>query len=219
MSSIALSRSDVIVGVDTHKDEHVAVAIDGLGGRLEATPPETNGPSIKVGSLGGVDVLAQAIAAIEDEVRLMIPAAHVELTYTAHEWRAADPTMIVGRLERHLQRLPDTLAATKADGEAARSEATRAKARIGQPWDRADELTRLRRRQQEINETLAASADPTQPERALAAIVPDRSPAPLKPTASAVDHVTTQREDVARVKSRFDALAVKRPGPEMGLSR
>lgn len=34
MSSIALSRSDVIVGVDTHKDEHVAVAIDGLGGRL-----------------------------------------------------------------------------------------------------------------------------------------------------------------------------------------
>ena len=26
--------TDVIVGVDTHKDEHVAVAIDGLGGRL-----------------------------------------------------------------------------------------------------------------------------------------------------------------------------------------
>ena len=34
MSSIALDRSDVIVGVDTHKDQHVAVAIDGLGGRL-----------------------------------------------------------------------------------------------------------------------------------------------------------------------------------------
>jgi transposase len=34
MSSIALSRGDVIVGVDTHKDEHVAVALDGLGGRL-----------------------------------------------------------------------------------------------------------------------------------------------------------------------------------------
>jgi transposase len=34
MSSIALDRGDVIVGVDTHKDEHVAVAIDGLGGRL-----------------------------------------------------------------------------------------------------------------------------------------------------------------------------------------
>lgn len=34
MASIALARSDVIVGVDTHKDQHVAVALDGLGGRL-----------------------------------------------------------------------------------------------------------------------------------------------------------------------------------------
>jgi transposase len=34
MASIALRRTDVIVGVDTHKDEHVAVAIDGLGGLL-----------------------------------------------------------------------------------------------------------------------------------------------------------------------------------------
>jgi transposase len=34
MTSLALERSDVIVGVDTHKDQHVAVALDGLGGRL-----------------------------------------------------------------------------------------------------------------------------------------------------------------------------------------
>lgn len=34
MSSIALDRTDVIVGVDTHKHQHVAVALDGLGGRL-----------------------------------------------------------------------------------------------------------------------------------------------------------------------------------------
>lgn len=34
MASIALVRSDVIVGVDTHKDQHVAVVLDGLGGRL-----------------------------------------------------------------------------------------------------------------------------------------------------------------------------------------
>jgi len=34
MTSISLLRSDVIIGVDTHKDEHVAVAIDGVGGRL-----------------------------------------------------------------------------------------------------------------------------------------------------------------------------------------
>ena len=34
MSSMTLARDDVIVGVDTHKDAHVAVAVDGLGGRL-----------------------------------------------------------------------------------------------------------------------------------------------------------------------------------------
>lgn len=32
MASVALERGDVIVGVDTHKDQHVAVAIDGLDG-------------------------------------------------------------------------------------------------------------------------------------------------------------------------------------------
>ncbi|QBI20535.1 IS110 family transposase [Egibacter rhizosphaerae] len=43
MTSIALERSDVIVGVDTHKDQHVAVTLDGLGGRLEQRcVPATN---------------------------------------------------------------------------------------------------------------------------------------------------------------------------------
>jgi transposase len=36
MGSIALQRADVIVGVDTHKAEHVGFAIDGLGGVLES---------------------------------------------------------------------------------------------------------------------------------------------------------------------------------------
>jgi len=45
MNSIALGRQDVIVGVDTHKDEHVAVALDGLGGRLgeRALPANPDG--------------------------------------------------------------------------------------------------------------------------------------------------------------------------------
>ena len=34
MTSIARSRGDIVVGVDTHKDTHVAVVIDGVGGRL-----------------------------------------------------------------------------------------------------------------------------------------------------------------------------------------
>lgn len=35
MPSIALGRHDVVVGVDTHKDQHIAIAIDGLGGLLD----------------------------------------------------------------------------------------------------------------------------------------------------------------------------------------
>jgi transposase len=34
MTSIALNREDVVVGVDTHKEKHLAVALDGLGGWL-----------------------------------------------------------------------------------------------------------------------------------------------------------------------------------------
>ena len=37
MRSLSLTGGDVIVGVDTHKDEHVAIAIDGLGGVLGCT--------------------------------------------------------------------------------------------------------------------------------------------------------------------------------------
>lgn len=45
MTSIALGRTDVIVGVDTHKDEHVAVAIDGLGGVIDQPRLVTANPS------------------------------------------------------------------------------------------------------------------------------------------------------------------------------
>uniref|UniRef100_UPI003D7C47AB IS110 family transposase n=1 Tax=Kineococcus sp. SYSU DK007 TaxID=3383128 RepID=UPI003D7C47AB len=42
MPSMPLRRDDVIVGVDTHKSEHVAVLLDGLGGKLaELTIPAT----------------------------------------------------------------------------------------------------------------------------------------------------------------------------------
>ena len=34
MPSMQLRPDDVVVGVDTHKDQHVAVLLDGLGGRL-----------------------------------------------------------------------------------------------------------------------------------------------------------------------------------------
>lgn len=36
MPSLNLSRREIVIGVDTHKDEHVAVALDGIGGRLDS---------------------------------------------------------------------------------------------------------------------------------------------------------------------------------------
>jgi transposase len=43
MPSLDLRRNDIVIGVDTHKDEHMAVALDGIGGNrgsyaLPATP-------------------------------------------------------------------------------------------------------------------------------------------------------------------------------------
>lgn len=45
MPSLHLQRTDVVVGVDTHKDEHVAVALDGIGGHLgsHAAPATPDG--------------------------------------------------------------------------------------------------------------------------------------------------------------------------------
>ena len=50
MPSIALNRTDVIVGVDTHKERNVAVTVDGLGGRLadESFPATADGHAAMV---------------------------------------------------------------------------------------------------------------------------------------------------------------------------
>lgn len=130
--------------------------------RLDQTPPETSGPTTQIGTLGGLDVHAQAITTIEDEIRVTIPAAHVEARFLTNDLSRGDPASLVTRLERHLHRLPDTIADLNKEATAARAEAERATARVGVPWDRAEELAGLRRRQQEIDERLAATTEPSQ---------------------------------------------------------
>ena len=131
-----------------------------MADRLDQTPPETNGPIIEVGTLAGLAVTAQAVTTIDDEIRLAIADAHIEVTYPALDWKRSEPANLITRLERQIQRLPDTLTSLRAEADTARGEAERAAARIGAPWDRADELAGLRRRQGEINETLTAAANP-----------------------------------------------------------
>ena len=53
MASIAFHPADVIVGVDTHKDQHVGVALDGLGRRLGQR-------SVSAAPAGYADLLAWA---------------------------------------------------------------------------------------------------------------------------------------------------------------
>lgn len=135
-----------------------------MADRLDQTPPETNGPTIEIGTLAGLTVTAQAVTTIDDEIRLTVPDVHIEVAYPALDWKRSEPANLITRLERQIQRLPDTLTSFQAEADAARGEADRATARIGVPWDRSDELAGLRRRQAEINDTLAAAAAPETPE-------------------------------------------------------
>ena len=179
-----------------------------LGHRLERTPPETTTPLTEVGTLAGLTVAAQTTTVIDDEVRLVIADAQVEHTYSRRDWHTADPSTIVNRLERQIQRLPETLASTRADAEIARAEASRAEARIGQPWEHTSELARLRRRQQEIDESLVATVEPAQP-------------APVSAQPAQVLDVGAGPADGARVdriSQQLDAVAVRDPSPSNDLS-
>ncbi len=57
MPNMQLRRDDVIVGVDTHKDQHVAVLLDGLGGRLaELFVPATAAEAFGVKGTGSYGI-------------------------------------------------------------------------------------------------------------------------------------------------------------------
>lgn len=165
---------------------------DVLASRLTATPPETTTEPEPVAQLAGLNVLGQTITVIENEVRALVPDMEIELRYVEHEWRTLDPAMLVQRLERRIQRLPETVERIRNDATAATEEADRAQARLGQPWEHTDELSRLRRRQQELDEALAVGDGP----------VP----------RSTQGHGS----DVARMRQRLDRLAS--PQPPSGIS-
>jgi N12 class adenine-specific DNA methylase len=174
--------------------------------RLDQTPPETTGPVAEIGTLGGLAVIAQAITTVEDEVRVAIPDAHIEVTLLGDDLNRSDPSNLVTRLERHLHRLPDTLAELNQEGTAARAEASRAAARIGVPWDRDEELAGLRRRQKEIEESLAAT---TEPQSQGNSALPGGS-APTEPGEPGAPRTSSPS---ARLAARFDSLE-RRAGPE-----
>jgi len=191
-----------------------------LSDRLDQTPPEASGPTVQIGTLGGLTVHAQAITTIEDEVRVTIPDAHVDVRLLTDDLRRSDPSNLITRLERHLHRLPDTIADLHQEAEAARTEAQRAEARVGAPWERSEELAGLRRRQQEIDEQLAASTEPPPSDHAVAPQSgPTSIPRPASPVHAPHEEPSTSAEDqaaLARTTQRLDAIqyraSVEQPG-------
>lgn len=195
-----------------------------LGQMLDRTPPETSGPVLQIGTLGGLTVTAQAITTIEDEARVAIPDAHIEVTYLATDLERSDPSNLITRLERHLHRLPDTIAGLRHEAATAREEASRAEARIGVPWDRGEELAGLRRRQKEIDEALTATIEPLASRPDLAPVSPGASSVGAAEAAQAVpadsreQTVPTAEPNpaVERMTSRLDAIqqrpAIQPPG-------
>lgn len=85
----------------------------------------------------------------------------------------------------------------------------RAESRVGAPWDRSKELAGLRRRQQEINERLAATPEPSRSNAADAAlpapVVGGDQPSPPSRSeeATAMSEETIPRS--AAVRSHFIA--------------
>lgn len=189
--------------------------------RLDQTPPETSGPTVQVAMLGGLSVQAQSITTIEDEVRVTIPDAHIDVRFLTDDLRRSDPSNLITRLERHLRRLPDTIADLLQEAEAARTEAQRADARVGAPWDRSEELAALRRRQQEIDEQLAASTQP--PSSDAPQVAPaDPTSDPRSPSSVPVQHVppstpTGDEAARARMTRRLDAIQERTSMAEPGV--
>jgi hypothetical protein len=160
---------------------------DVLVARLAATPLETTVEHQGVAQLAGIDIDAETTTVIENDIRLRVPDTEIDLRYVEDEWRTADIGMLVQRLERRIHRLPEAVANLRADAQAATDEAARADALLGRPWEHTEELARLRRRQQELDETLTVTGgSPQQPDAAVAQVRERLDRTAAQPPASAI---------------------------------
>ncbi|HWL43144.1 MAG TPA: SNF2-related protein [Ilumatobacter sp.] len=171
-----------------------------LSEQLAATPPDTRGELQPIGRLASLDIAGQITTIITDEVRLVIPATDIEITYNHEDWQTTEPAQIVQRLERQIQRIPDTITDARHDAAAATAEADRASTRLGLPFEHADELARLRRRQAELDAELFQTADENDPAQ-------HAEPASLAAVTN----------EVSRVRERLDAVSANRQPPERSI--
>ncbi len=127
--------------------------------RLEATPPASDGPEVRVGELAGLGLTLATTTRIDPEIRVAVEGTRIRLHFRAADWLHLDPGGLVQGLERRIENLDHALDAAVERGAAARAEGDRARARLGQPFEHAPQLGQLRRRQHEITEALLESSD------------------------------------------------------------
>jgi hypothetical protein len=142
------------VDAGQHLKQLVAREVDTLdGSRTRVLHP---------GQLGGFTLTASIERSLgATKVTLALdgaPGGSIELAAT--EMRDADPVGLVTRLEQRLARLENRKVGILADIEHAHREITHARASIGHPFPRADQLTAARERVRHIDEQLQRMTAP-----------------------------------------------------------
>lgn len=143
-----------------------------LGEVIASTPQGCAAEATRVGEFAGFSLSVRGDSRIGDEIHVDLEEGLVAFTLTASEVANADPVGLIRRLERRVTGLDDDLTRARTDAENASAEAERARARLGRPFEHADELSGLVRRQAEITDAL----NPTDGEAGAA--TPEPSPVP-----------------------------------------
>ena len=113
------------------------------------------------GRLAGLDLEVEVDRRIEDQAVIRIVGTNEAVRLDSKDLKDHEvASSLIVRLERRTQALDSKLESALAEHAAAVGEADRAEARIGAPFEHAEELHRLRRRQAEINDTLLSAPSP-----------------------------------------------------------
>jgi hypothetical protein len=178
--------------------------------RLATTPDDTDGPETEVASLAGLSLrMATTTRAMLPEVRLRVQGTPIEVHYGAPAWKEVDPIALVTGLERRIHNLDQALANLVAGGDEARSEAARARARLGRTFEHGPRLRELRARQREITDTLMEVTDEFTPTPTSRSEEPVAGPSVPPPGDAVASDALSRLRNMA---------AQQRPRPGMGLS-
>ncbi|HEX6659241.1 MAG TPA: hypothetical protein VF065_14225, partial [Ilumatobacter sp.] len=104
-----------------------------LAQRLASTPPGTTSKHHPIGQVARLEIHAQALTTIEDELRILIPDIGTVIRFVGAELDTRDPVGLIRSIEHPIHRLPTTIADHRQHAQDAREEANRAETRRATP--------------------------------------------------------------------------------------